>query len=249
MKFDRDIYFNSVRGSLFGVLTQQQVDGQNGILAAWETHVSEQEDLRYLAYMLATTMHETASTMWPIAEYGEGQGMEYGKPAGPYNQIYFGRGDVQLTWWDNYVKADEEMNKQFNAGWVGDKSCEKNPDLQLTQEYAAPTMYLGMTQGWFRKSSDGQPHTLARYFNDTKDDAYTAREIINGDKTKVPSWSNGVSIGNLIKGYHGKFLTALNESVSEVGPEPAPPPEEVKVVTVLVKVPAGVRVDVTVDEM
>jgi hypothetical protein len=242
MKFDRGVYFDMVRGSLFnGKLTQQQVDGQNGILDAWEKYVPEHVDLRYLAYMLATTLHETASTMWPIAENGKGAGMEYGKPAGPYNQIYYGRGDVQLTWWDNYKRADAEMNKQFNAGWVGDKSCEKNADLQLRPEYAAPTMYLGMTQGWFR-SSGGSPETLSRYFNDTKDDAYGAREIINGDKSKVPSWSNGVSIGNLIKGYHGKFLAAIHESVTEVGPEPLPPPVEDLVVTVTV--PRGVRVEV-----
>lgn len=247
MRFDRDVYFDSVKASLFGSLTQQQVDGQNGILDAWEKHISDDVDLRYLAYMLATTMHETASTMWPIAEYGEGAGMAYGNPDGPYDQVYYGRGFVQLTWWDNYKRADSEMNKQFNAGWIGDKSCEKNADLQLKPEYAAPTMYLGMTQGWFR-TSDGSPETLARYFNDTKDDAYGAREIINGDKTKVPSWSNGVSIGNLIKGYHNDFLKALIDAAkaSEVLPPlPEPPVEEV-VVSVHIYSPPGVNVDVRI---
>lgn len=250
MKFDRDIYFDMVRASLFGdKLTQQQVDGQNGILAAWEKYVPSGTDLRWLAYMLATTKHETASEMWPIAEYGKGSGMEYGKPTGPYGQVYYGRGFVQLTWWDNYKRADAEANKQFNAGWTGDKSCEKNADNQLKPEYAAPTMYLGMCQGWFR-TKDGAPEKLDRYFNDKVDDAYNARGIINGDKSTVPSWSNGVSIGNLIKGYHTDFYGALKESSAVPGPEPVPPqPEpEIKVVVIRVTVPKGVRADVTVDE-
>jgi putative chitinase len=238
MKFDRDVYFDMVKGSLFGgKLTQQQVDGQNGILAAWETYVPETVDLRWLAYMLATSMHETAATMWPIEEYGKGSGMEYGKPAGPYNEIYYGRGFVQLTWWDNYVRADTEMK------WTGDKSCERYPDNQLKPEYAAPTMYLGMRDGWFR-----QGHNLPRYFSDTVDDAYGAREIINGDKSIIPSWSNGVKIGDLIAGYHEKFRAAVEESVGEVGPEPIPLPTEDIVVTVNIFQPPGVRVEVTIDE-
>lgn len=239
MKFDREVYFDSVRSSLFGALTQQQVDGQNGILAAWEKYVPASTDLRYLAYMLATSMHETASTMWPIEEYGKGQGSEYGKPAGPYAQIYYGRGFVQLTWWDNYKRADKEM------GWTGDKSCEKNADLQLQPEWAAPTMYLGMTEGWFR-TSGGKPETLSRYFNTTTDDPYGAREIINGDKTKVPSWSNGVSIGNLIKGYHYDFLAAL-QNAARKDPTPEPTPTQLEVV-VEIKAPPGVKVTVNVAE-
>lgn len=238
MKFDRDVYFDMVRGSLFGgKLTQQQVDGQNGILAAWEKYVPEHTDLRWLAYMLATTLHETASTMWPIAEYGAPtcNGASYAKEDPETKQRYYGRGFVQLTWRDNYARADKEMNSRFNLEW----NCEWVADNQLKPEYAAPTMYLGMTEGWFR-SSGGSRETLARYFNDTKDDAYTAREIINGDKSKIPSWSNGVSIGNLIKGYHGKFLAALHESVTEVGPEPIPPTPPDLVVRVIV--PPGVRV-------
>ena len=42
LQFDRDIYFNTVRGSLFGgKLTQQQVEGQEAILGEWELQFVE----------------------------------------------------------------------------------------------------------------------------------------------------------------------------------------------------------------
>ena len=71
MRFDRDAYFGAVRDTLFdAALTQQQVDGQNVILAVWEYGAggTPLTDIRWLSYMLATTYHETAETMWPIEE-------------------------------------------------------------------------------------------------------------------------------------------------------------------------------------
>jgi hypothetical protein len=75
-------------------------------------------------------------------------------------------------------------------------------------------MFQGMDEGWFRGDEFG-PHNLDRYFNDDSDDPYKAREIINGDKSRVPSWSGGVSIGNLIKQYHVQFLAALEAASVE----------------------------------
>lgn len=216
--FDRTKYFDSVRASLFsGTLTQQQVDGQNAILADWEGSYSA-NDLRWLAYPLATTMHETASTMWPIEEYGKGAGMDYGKKDPETGQTYYGRGYVQLTWRDNYANASQKLGfapkSESDFEWTASNALD--PFL------AGHVMFRGMIEGWFRSDSKGR-QTLARYFNDKTDDAYTAREIINGDKATVPGWSSGVSIGNLIKGYHGKFLAALK--ASQVQPSPGPQPE------------------------
>jgi len=90
--FSRDIYFDCVRHKPFGgKLTQEQVNGQNWILAAWEKGALS-DDLRHLAYALATTLHETASTMLPICEYGKGSGRPYGKEDPETHQAYFGRG-------------------------------------------------------------------------------------------------------------------------------------------------------------
>ena len=89
---DRAAFYASIRASLFeGVLAQSQVDGMNYLLDTWEEHFGD-SDIRWLAYALATAFHETAYTMRPIEEYGQGSGHDYGQPAGPYDQCYYGRG-------------------------------------------------------------------------------------------------------------------------------------------------------------
>jgi putative chitinase len=200
-KFDPKIYFDNVRASLFtGTLTQSQVDGQNFILKAWQQYVPD-HDVRWLAYFLATAYHETAQAMWPVEENGKGANYSYGKPDPETGETYYGRGFVQLTWKTNYQRADKELNL------VGEESCVKRASNQLDPVISARTGYRGMVEGWFRS-----PNTFGKYFSPTVEDAYNAREIINGDKTTVPKWSNGVSIGNLVKGYYQKFLDALNKS-------------------------------------
>ena len=52
-------------------------------------------DTRWLAYMLATTFHETAYQMWPIEEYGKGSGRYYGTPDPETGETDYGRGFVQ----------------------------------------------------------------------------------------------------------------------------------------------------------
>ena len=88
--FNRDVFFSVVRGSPFhGGMTQQQVDGMNGVLDAWEEN-PRSDNLRWLSYPLATTAHETGFTMWPIEEYGKGSGMEYGKVVKETGYAYYG---------------------------------------------------------------------------------------------------------------------------------------------------------------
>lgn len=237
MKIDRAIFFEYVRQQPFGgKLTQQQVDGMEYKLAAWEERHSDW-DLRWLANCLAQCYHETGAKMWPISEYGKGGSASYAKPDPTTKQAYYGRGDIQLTWKENYQRADREL------GLTGEDSCYLKADNQLRPEISAPTMFLGMSEGWFRTNSGGAAQKLALYFNDTRDDPYNAREIINGDKTKIPSWSGGVSIGNLIVGYHNAFLKALQASAIADMPEPVVE----KVVTITIDTPEGVRVDIKVN--
>lgn len=95
IQFDRKTYFDSVRPSLFqGKLSQDQVEGQEAILGEWELPQVDMPttDLRWLAYMLATTYHETSATMQPIEEYGKGSGKSYGKEDPETKQTYYGRG-------------------------------------------------------------------------------------------------------------------------------------------------------------
>lgn len=243
MPIDRSIFFDRVRQKPFGgSLSQPQVDGQNAILDEWERNYEpNNSDLRWLAYPLATTYHETSQTMQPIEEYGKGSGQPYGKPDPETGQTYYGRGFVQLTWRENYARADKELRLR------GARSCEWHAENALKLAIASDVMFLGMAEGWFRSDSKGA-QTLLRYFNATTNDAFNAREIINGDRNTVPSWSNGVSIGNLIKGYHQSFMDALVEAYYENVLPPAPDEvEAIVTINVTVDAPPGVRVAIVVN--
>jgi len=199
--FDRETYFDAVRHTLFGgSMTEGQVVGQEAILQVWEMRLPS-EDLRYLAYCLATTKHETANEMLPIEEYGKGAGYPYGIPDSETKQTYYGRGFVQLTWRDNYAFATQRLEL------TGANDLEWHAERALDPKIAAAVMFVGMIEGWFRP-----PNALPNFFSDIANDAYGAREIINGDKHIIPSWSGGVSIGKLIVGYHDHFLAALKKA-------------------------------------
>ena len=185
---DRDSFFDKVRADPFGGnLTQLQVDGINDILDTWEKHFRD-NDIRWLAYALATTFHETAETMQPIEEYGEGSGRDYGQPAGPHGQCYFGRGFVQLTWLANYEKGEAILRDKYGV----ECPMVRYPGRMLEHVPAALVLLDGSIDGWFTGVG------LPQYFSDTADDPYNARRVINGtDKA------------DLIAGYHRSFLKAL----------------------------------------
>ena len=101
---NRKFFFDHARLTLFdGSLRQSQVNGMNAILDEWDRAYAKKDD-RWLAYMLATTHHETAMTMQPIEEYGKGNGRSYGVPDPQTGKAYYGRGFVQLTWKTNYER-------------------------------------------------------------------------------------------------------------------------------------------------
>lgn len=206
--WDRGVYFDCVRIDPFnGSMTEQQVDGQSMILDTFERTRFANWDRRWVGYALATSMHETASTMWPIEEIGQGEGMAYGKIDPETGQGYWGRGLIQITWRENYRRADSELRLGSKGSPL---SCEWNANNALRPMIAAAILGVGLEEGWFRTHEDGEPETLARYFNAEKDDPYNARECVNGDKHIIPSWSHGVPIGNLIADYYMSFTAALN---------------------------------------
>ena len=188
----RKYFFDSVRSSLFaGSLNQGQVDGLNALLDYAE---GSGTDDRHLAYILATTFHETAQTMAPIAEYGKGKGKSYGVPAGPYGQTYYGRGYVQLTWYDNYVKQDKKL------GLGGE--LVKNADLALDPTIALQILFGGMADGDF--TGVGLPKYIP-CVDPTSDatDFYNARKIVNG-----------LDCATMIQGYAQKFANALTHAAT-----------------------------------
>ena len=192
MTIQRKYFFDSVRGSLFaGSLTQAQVNGLNALLDYAETVGT---DDRHLAYILATTFHETAQTMAPIAEYGKGKGKAYGVPAGPYGQVYYGRGYVQLTWYDNYVKQDRKL------GLGGE--LVKNADLAMEPDTALQILFGGMTDGDFTGVGLPKYITCTNVESDTTD-FYNARKIVNG-----------LDCATLIQGYAQKFANALTHAAT-----------------------------------
>lgn len=183
---------------VFGTrLSESQVKGIEAILDEADR---QKTPVTWLAYMLATAYHETARTMQPIAEFGRGKGRKYGKPAGPYGKVYYGRGLVQLTWLDNYNRASREIGVDF----------VRQPERALEPALAVRIMFAGMEEGWFtgKKLADYLPG-----------DYVNARRIINGtDRAK------------LIAGYAGSFQRALKAAgygvaAEPVAPQPAPEPQ------------------------
>lgn len=185
----------------FGKLSESQVSAFNHIVSAMDADKS----ISYPqgAYILATIWHETATTMQPIAEYGKGKGRIYGTwyrnskdqlytfkdgskttayLRSDYPHLYYGRGYVQLTWFNNFKKASEKLKHDFL----------NNPDDVMQIEHATNILLLGMKDGWFTGRK------LADYTNQSKKDYLNARRIINGmDKA------------SLIAGYAETFEKAL----------------------------------------
>lgn len=112
-----------------------------------------------LAYVLATTYHETAHTMKPIRE-GGGEKYLQSKKYYPY----VGMGYVQLTWERNYKLASDKLGIDF----------VKNPKLLLEPKYAVEILVLGMIEGWFTGKK------LSDYMTLKASDFVNARRIING---------------------------------------------------------------------
>jgi hypothetical protein len=161
---NRKFFYDYVRGHLFGGrLTQSQVNGMNAILDEWDGAYAKNDD-RWLAYMLATTHHETAMRMQPIEEFGKGRGHPYGVPDPQTGQTYHGRGFVQLTWKNNYAS----MGTRLKVDLVN------HPELALDLGVATQILFTGMMEGSFTGVK------LGDYFNATKEDWINARRIING---------------------------------------------------------------------
>lgn len=162
----RKYFFDSVRASLFHSLSQDQVDGLNRYLDYFDLDNPEIPDKYHLddrmfAYVLATVFHETAATMQPVTEYGSESYLK-SKPYYPY----YGRGDVQLTWKDNYATQSAKLGYQ--------DAFVKNPDAVLDPGISLKVCVLGMLDGDFTGAK------LGDFFTYQMTDWYNARTIVNG---------------------------------------------------------------------
>lgn len=163
-------FFTHVRPSpLYKRLTKSQVSGHEDIIRAMKKH---DVPLSWAAYLLATAYHETAHRMQPVRE-----GLNASDAWRKRNLRYYpwyGRGHVQLTWEENYRKADKEL------GLGG--ALVKDADLALDPDVSAEVLVVGSLKGWFSGDKKGR-HTLARHLpntnNATRAQFKQARRIIN----------------------------------------------------------------------
>lgn len=172
-------FFDVLRHGILGpTLSAEEVKGCTAILEAMEG-----APLSWTAYALATSYHETASTMIPIKEYGgptyftrmyditgarPQKALAMGNTCAGDGPKYCGRGYVQLTWKANYKRAGDECGVDLVS----------YPDKAMDPVIAAKILRRGMEEGWFtgKKFSDYLPSvgraTSGQYRN--------ARYIING---------------------------------------------------------------------
>lgn len=174
-------------------LTDKNVRGFDFIISEAQ---KREVPLNDLAYILATTYHETAATMQPIAEYGKGRGRKYGVK-GKYGQVPYGRGYVQLTWDENYEKADKKL------GLKG--ALLKNFDLALDPKIAVQILFAGMEEGWFTGKK-------LRDYIDTIDES---DELDRAEYEQARRIINGVDKKAIIAGYALVFEKALRFSEYE----------------------------------
>ncbi len=180
---DRQRFFSAVRKKPFGGrMSEGQVQGAELVLDTYFKRVAER-DLRHLAYMLATSYHETAATMQPVREtlapsdeaairildraFAAGR---LGQVKAPYwrrdgeGKSWLGRGLVQLTHRRNY----EAMSLLAGVDLVA------RPERAMEAETSATILIEGMLKGSFTG------RRLSNYFSDTREDWTGARAIING---------------------------------------------------------------------
>lgn len=116
-----------------------------------------------LAYVLATAYWETARTMKPVKEAYWVKNAEAWRKRNLRYYPWYGRGFVQLTWEDNYIKAGRELGRDFIT----------DPDAVMEPEASAEILVVGSRDGWFTGKK------LSDYITLQKSDFRNARKIIN----------------------------------------------------------------------
>jgi hypothetical protein len=189
---ERGVFFDVLRHtSVLGPkLSVAEVTGTEAILDALAGFPRS-----WVAYALATAWHETAFTMQPVRE-GLSKSDAWRRTKLSRYYPYYGRGYVQLTWRENYARADAELG--LNGALLADL------DLALRPDIAAAILRRGMEEGWFAGDAHGR-HTLTRHLprdRSADDHAFrSARRIINGtDRAAV------------IAGHAATFQRALHKA-------------------------------------
>lgn len=205
-------FFDSLRTSgLHKTLSETQVAGYEAIIDYWERVGSSDVrpdgtvtslPIEQLAYVLATAYHETGGRIEPVREglakddagaiaavtklFKSGRiSRNYALPDLRTGKSYYGRGLVQLTFYENYKKAGQQIGRDL----------VNNPDEMLRLSVSVAVLVEGMKNGLFSGKR------LSDYIVTNKANYRGARRIINGtDKAEM------------IAGYAAKFESALRKA-------------------------------------
>lgn len=177
---DRGYFYSKYRKS-YGGLTERKVLAINALLDYWDTQ-KELNDKRWLAYIFATALHETASKVYPVREclcgsdacavkctkglWRKGIAKPYYRRDPKTKQSYYGRGQIQVTLKSNYYKVGGKLG-------FGDKLVWK-PDMALDPKISGTALIRGMVEGWYTRKR------LSHYFTRSKTNWHQARRIVNG---------------------------------------------------------------------
>jgi Chitinase class I len=170
------------------VFTPEIKTSINGIFDVWSKYGDG--DKQKLAYILATARRESSGTWQPVREAPKCRSDEacrervigdllakrakaknkpvsenYARPA-PNGNRYYGRGYIQLTFENNYCRADRLLKSgtQLHA----------NPDEALEQRVAQTILVRGMLEGWY-----GSRKPLSYWINSESVDWINARNNVN----------------------------------------------------------------------
>jgi predicted chitinase len=117
----------------------------------------------HIAYVLATIEHE--SGFKPVVEQRAKSGTDlFNRQERYWPTGFYGRGFIQLTWINNYVRMGEKLNLPLKM----------QPNLALEPEVAARIAALGMRDGLFTGKK------LSDFSHPDAYDFHNARTIING---------------------------------------------------------------------
>lgn len=233
MSFNRSIFFNRIRGSIFGgSLTTSQVSGIEGTIEAFELFGSG--DRRHLSYILATEVRETGGRMQPVREgfattdagaraavaklYAQGKiKTNYALP-NKAGRSFYGRGKVQITWEDNYRRL----------GAILGLDLVNNPDLALDPTISARIMIEGMLRAGSLKG-DFSGKALEDYIAGTKCDYVRARRTVNGSDHAAEIARNAIK-------FEAALIAAGTSNI--LMPKPAVPETTIPVANVVPEPPA-----------
>ena len=221
MNIDKEKFLFIYEQSQYKTLTESAQSGLINLLTFMEAdeHIT---DVRWLAYILATTQHEVGGTWQPIREHGSRSyfigrygsqtrvGKELGNDTPEEGAIYAGGGFPQVTGESNYEMGEAALRKEYTdvvarfearTGskfdlTVGDQPNDLSDPENITDpEIAYCIMSYAMRKGAFTGVG------LSKYFNDKKTDPVNARKIVNS-----------LDCAELIARHYDKFMKIISES-------------------------------------